>query len=138
EGKPKLTNMIPHHDYSEEDLARLVLEVESLSNHPLARAIVKDVEVKYAMQHKNLASNVNAIQGKGISATYQDKTVFIGNEKLMTDEGMTIPSELRLKMDGLLQEGHTAMLVAHNGMVIGLMSVMDLPRKTAVETLKRL
>jgi Cd2+/Zn2+-exporting ATPase len=138
EGKPKLTNMIPHHDYSEEDLARLVLEVESLSNHPLARAIVKDVEVKYAMQHKNLASNVNAIQGKGISATYQDKTVFIGNEKLMTDEGMTIPSELRLNMDGLLQEGHTAMLVAHNGMVIGLMSVMDLPRKTAVETLKRL
>ncbi|MCL8008814.1 heavy metal translocating P-type ATPase [Gelidibacter japonicus] len=138
EGKPKLTNMIPHHDYSEEDLARLVLEVESLSNHPLARAIVKDVEVKYAMQHKNLASNVNAIQGKGISATYQDKTVFIGNEKLMTDEAMTIPSELRLKMDGLLQEGHTAMLVAHNGMVIGLMSVMDLPRKTAVETLKRL
>src|SRR5690554_3685899 len=96
EGKPKLTNMIPHHDYSEEDLARLVLEVESLSNHPLARAIVKDVEVKYAMQHKNLASNVNAIQGKGISATYQDKTVFIGNEKLMTDEAMTIPSELRL------------------------------------------
>ncbi|MBA6151650.1 heavy metal translocating P-type ATPase [Gelidibacter maritimus] len=138
EGKPKLTNMIPHNDYSEEDLARLVLEVESLSNHPLARAIVKDVQFKYGMQHKNLASNVNAIQGKGISATYQDKSVFIGNEKLMTDEGMAIPAELRLKMDGLLQEGHTAMLVAHNGRVIGLMSVMDLPRKTAVETLKRL
>ncbi|MBO3099069.1 heavy metal translocating P-type ATPase [Gelidibacter pelagius] len=138
EGKPKLTNMIPHHDYSEEDLARLVLEVESLSNHPLARAITKDVESKYGILHKNLASNVNAIQGKGISATYQGKTVFIGNEKLMTDEGMSIAPELRTKMDGLLQEGHTAMLVAHNNKVIGLMSVMDVPRKTAVETLKRL
>ncbi len=138
EGKPKLTNMIPHDNYSEEDLARLVLEVESLSNHPLARAIAKDVQTKYGMQHENLASNVNAIQGKGISATYQDKTVFIGNEKLMTDEGMTIASELRSKMEGLLREGHTAMLVAHNDMVIGLVSVMDVPRKTAVETLKRL
>jgi Cd2+/Zn2+-exporting ATPase len=138
EGKPKLTNLIAHDTYSEEDLARLVLEVESLSNHPLAKAIAKDVKSKYAIAHENLASNVNAIQGKGISATYQDKTVFIGNEKLMADEEMTIAPELRLKMEGLLQEGHTAMLVGQDAAVIGLVSVMDVPRKTAVETLKRL
>jgi Cd2+/Zn2+-exporting ATPase len=114
------------------------LEVESLSNHPLAKAIAKDVKSKYAIAHENLASNVNAIQGKGISATYQDKTVFIGNEKLMADEEMTIAPELRLKMEGLLQEGHTAMLVGQDAAVIGLVSVMDVPRKTAVETLKRL
>lgn len=138
EGKPKLTNLIPNDSYSEEDLARLVLEVESLSNHPLAKAIAKDVTSKYALVHENLASNVNAIQGKGISATYQDKTVFIGNEKLMADEGMTISSELRTKMESLLQEGHTAMLVGQEATVVGLVSVMDVPRKTAVETLKRL
>lgn len=138
EGKPKLTNMIPHHNYSEEDLARVVLEVESLSNHPLARAIAKDVQSQYGLQHENLASNVNAIQGKGISAIYEEKTVFIGNEKLMNDEGMAIAPELRSKMESLLQEGHTVMLVAHNDAVIGLVSVMDVPRKTAVETLKRL
>ncbi len=138
EGKPKLTNLIPHDTYSEEDLARLVLEVESLSNHPLAKAIAKDVKSKYTMVHENLASNVSAIQGKGISATYQDKTVFIGNEKLMADEGMTIAPELRSKMEGLLKEGHTAMLIGQDAAVIGLVSVMDVPRETAVETLKRL
>lgn len=138
EGKPKLTNMIPYHNYSEEDLARMVLEVESLSNHPLARAISKDVKSGYKLAHENLASNVSAIQGKGISATYQDKTVFIGNEKLMTDEGMTIAPELREKMETLLQEGHTAMLVAHDAAVVGLISVMDVPRKTAINTLKKL
>lgn len=138
EGKPKLTNVIPLHDHSEEDLARLVMEVESLSNHPLAKAITKDVQSKYHMQHENLASNVSAIQGKGISAIYREKPVFIGNEKLMTDEGMAIAPELRSKMEGLLQEGHTAMLVAQNNRVIGLISVMDVPRKTAVATLKRL
>ncbi|MEO9076427.1 MAG: heavy metal translocating P-type ATPase [Gelidibacter sp.] len=138
EGKPKLTNLIPQHDYSEEDLARLVLEVESLSNHPLARAIAKDVKAQFNMEHENLASNVNAIQGKGVSAHYKEKTVFIGNEKLMTDEGMTLAPELRSKMDGLLQEGHTAMLVGYDKRVVGLVSVMDVPRKTAVDTLKRL
>lgn len=138
EGKPKLTNMVPHQNFSEEELARIVLEVESLSNHPLAKAIVKDVQSKYSMQHENLASHVNAIQGKGISAIYRDKMVFIGNEKLMTDGSIELPSTLRSKMETLLQEGHTVMLVAYDDRVIGLVSVMDVPRKTAIETLKRL
>ena len=138
EGKPKLTNLMPYHNYSEEDLARLVLEVESLSNHPLARAIAKDIRAQFNMVHENLASHVNAIQGKGISANYQNKTVFIGNEQLMIDENMTLTSEIRSKMESLLQEGHTAMLVGYDNSIVGLVSVMDVPRKTAVDTLKRL
>ena len=119
-------------------MARIILEVESLSNHPLARAIANGVKSQYQMVYENLASQVNAIHGKGISAIYEDQVVFIGNEKLMTDEGMEVPGELRSKMELLLQEGHTAMLVAHRNAVIGLVSVMDVPRKTAVQTLKRL
>ena len=138
EGKPRLTNVIPTENYDEQNLARIILEVESLSNHPLARAIANGVKSQYQMVYENLASQVNAIHGKGISAIYEDQVVFIGNEKLMTDEGMEVPSELRSKMELLLQEGHTAMLVAHHDAVIGLVSVMDVPRKTAVQTLKRL
>lgn len=138
EGKPRLTNVIPTENYDEQNLARIILEVESLSNHPLARAIANGVKSQYQMVYENLASQVNAIHGKGISAIYEDQVVFIGNEKLMTDEGMEVPSELRSKMELLLQEGHTAMLVAHRNAVIGLVSVMDVPRKTAVQTLKRL
>lgn len=137
EGKPKLTNLVPY-KYTETGLARLVFEVESLSNHPLAKAIVKDLKLLYVMDHENMASNVNAIQGKGISATFKEKTVFIGNEKLMTDEGLSIAPELHSEMEGMLQGGHTAMLVAYDNEVIGLISVMDVPRKTAVATLKRL
>lgn len=138
EGKPKLTNLTPYHDYSEEDLASLVLEVESLSNHPLARAISKDIKAQFNLVHENLASNVNAIQGKGISALYKEKTVFIGNEKLMLDEGMVIAPALHSKMEVLLQDGHTAMLVGYDHKVVGLISVMDVPRKTAIDTLNRL
>ena len=41
EGKPKLTNVIPLNNFDENEFVKLVLEVESLSNHPLAKAIVK-------------------------------------------------------------------------------------------------
>ncbi|TXE08976.1 cadmium-translocating P-type ATPase [Gelidibacter salicanalis] len=137
EGKPKLTNLVPY-KYTETGLARLVFEVESMSNHPLAKAIANDLSALYVIDHDHMATDVNAIQGKGISATFQEKTVYIGNEKLMTDEGMTIAPELKSEMESMLQGGHTAMLVAYAGEVIGLVSVMDVPRKTAVATLKRL
>ncbi len=138
EGKPKLTNIIPFHDYDLQELLRIVLEVESLSNHPLARAIAKDIKIQYKLNYLNAASNVSAIQGKGISAIYKESKVFIGNLKLMEDEGIMVESAAISQMETLLQNGHTVMLVAFQKEVIGLISVMDVPRSTAIETLKAL
>jgi Cd2+/Zn2+-exporting ATPase len=138
EGKPKLTNLIPLNDIDENDLARLVLEVESLSNHPLAKAIANDLKIKFNIESQNKASNVNANHGKGIQADYDSKKVFIGNVKLMEDSGIKVDDTIISKMEELLQNGHTVMLVASQNKIVGLISVMDLPRKTAAATLKRL
>ena len=138
EGKPKLTHVIPVNDFNETDFLQLVLEVESLSNHPLAKAISKDIKEQYQLDYLGKASNINAIQGKGIAAVYKNKKVFIGNTKLMTDEGIAVTDVIATKMNNLLKQGHTVMLVAYNHNIAGLISVMDVPRETAVSTLKRL
>lgn len=138
EGKPKLTNVIPFNNYNETDFVQLVLEVESLSNHPLAKAISKDIKSQYQIDYLGKASNITAIQGKGIQAIYNNEKVFIGNSKLMLDEGISVDDSVSLKMKGLLDKGHTVMLVAYKNHIAGLISVMDVPRKTAVNTLKRL
>lgn len=138
EGKPKLTNVIPINGYNDQDLVRIILEVESLSNHPLARAIAKDIKNTYAIEYLNQASNVNAIQGKGISAWYKGNGVFIGNVKLMEDEGIQVEPSVISKMESLLQNGQTVMLVSYKNEVIGVISVMDIPRSTAIDTLKTL
>src|SRR5690606_14394243 len=138
EGKPKLTHVIPFKDFNETDFLQLVLEVESLSNHPLAKAISTDIKEQYQLDYLGKASNINAIQGKGIAAVYKNKKVFIGNTKLMTDEGIAVTDVIATKMNNLLKQGHTVMLVAYNHNIAGLISVMDVPRETAVSTLKRL
>lgn len=138
EGKPKLTHVIPFKDFNETDFLQLVLEVESLSNHPLAKAISKDIKEQYQLDYLGKASNINAIQGKGIAAVYKNKKVFIGNTKLMTDEGIAVTDVIATKMNNLLKQGHTVMLVAYNHNIAGLICVMDVPRETAVSTLKRL
>jgi len=138
EGKPKLTNLIPLRDFDEEALAKLVLEVESLSNHPLAKAIANDLKIKYSIKFQNIASNISAVQGKGIQADYDGGKVCIGNVKLMEDSGIEVDEIIHSKMDRLLQDGHTVMLAAFKNEIIGLISVMDVPRKTAASTLERL
>lgn len=138
EGKPKLTNVIPLNDFEEKAFLQIVLEVESLSNHPLAKAIAKDIAKQYDIHFKNTATNIEAIQGKGITATYENAKVFIGNLKLMEDEGITVTDVVTSKMDDLLQNGHTVMLVAFKKEIIGILGVMDVPRKTAADTLKKL
>lgn len=138
EGKPKLTKVIPFNDFNETDFVQLVLEVESLSNHPLARAISKDIKSQYNIEYLGKASEINAIQGKGIQAIYKNFPVFIGNTKLMLDEGISVEESVTSKMKNLLEDGHTVMLVAFKNEVVGLISVMDIPRKTAISTLKRL
>lgn len=138
EGKPKLTNLIPLNHIKENTLAQLVFEVESLSNHPLAKAIANDLKLKYSLEFQNKASNSNAIQGKGIQADYDSRNVLIGNVKLMKDAGIRIDETIDVIMMQLLQNGHTVMLVSFNNKIIGIVSVMDVPRKTAASTLKKL
>lgn len=138
EGKPKLTNAIALNSFNQDEFLKLVLEVESLSNHPLAKAISKDIKEQYSLTIANKATNIKAIQGKGISANYDNGEVFIGNEKLMIDKNITVSSEVKMQMNDLLKNGHTAMLVAFNNKLIGLLSVMDVPREQAKSTLQKL
>lgn len=138
EGKPKLTNLIPLNKFDLKDLAQLVLEVEILSNHPLAKAIAHDLRTTYNIDPQNEALNVNAIQGKGMEAIYKGGKVLIGNVKLMKNSEIEVDEFVVSKMDNLLQNGHTVILVAFKNDIIGLVSVMDLPRKSAASTLKQL
>ena len=138
EGKPKLTNVIPINNYNEIEFVTLVLEVESLSNHPLAKAIVNDIITKYNIEPQNNATNVNAIQGKGIEALYNSNKVLIGNVNLMESAGIKVEEAVISKMQNLLSLGQTVMIVAVKNEIIGLISVMDLPRETAENTLKQL
>jgi Cd2+/Zn2+-exporting ATPase len=138
EGKPTLKNLRTFNEYDELDFAQLVLEVESLSNHPLAKAITNDLKHRYQIQPANQASEVQAIPGKGITALYQNEKICIGNSSLMKSEGIEVQSAVMQTMKHLLQKGETVMLVAYQQRIIGLVSVIDAPRKTAKSTIEQL
>lgn len=138
EGKPRLTNALPVNGFDKKEFMELVLDVESLSDHPLARSITKDLKDEYKIENNNRSSNMQSIQGKGVMAHYNGGQIYIGNEQLMKDEGVEISKEVQDQIAQLQKDGQTIMIVGYKQKTIGLLSVMDLPRKTAATTLQRL
>lgn len=132
EGKPKLTEIIPANGMTKEELLRMVVAVESLSDHPLAKAIVADAQLKDITPAENLES----VTGKGIKAQWQGHSVIIGNKALVS----AAPEILQL-LDEKSKAGHTAMLVLRDDQYAGMITVMDTPRaeaKPALDALRKI
>ncbi len=138
EGKPSLTKAIPFEGLDKNTFLKMVADVEHLSAHPLAKAIVKGLKEQYNITPQNKASNIRAIQGKGITADYEGAKITIGNQRLMKDKRISIPDAINTQMNNLLASGQTAMLVAQDDKIIGMLSVMDVPRPAAKSTLSKL
>lgn len=139
EGKPKLTDAIGFDGTKKEDLLKVAIAVEELSDHPLAKAVVRDGKTKL-FPDVNIpnASNTEVIQGKGIKAEYQGKPVYIGNLELFDNIDNGVPKEVAEKVHSLEGEGKTTMLIKLGNEFIGILGLMDTPREKAKETLVQL
>ena len=139
-GEPEVTDIIPvasqkSEVMSENEFLQLAAMAEKNSEHPLGEAIVKQ-----AMERKIDVVDpefFNAIPGYGVEVKHQGKQIFLGNRKLMETNSINITS-LEEKMKTLEQEGKTAMLVAVNGKVAGLVAVADTLMEHSAEAVKTL
>ena len=138
EGRPSVEKIISFVDYSEDDLAAIVASVNNHSEHPLA-----DATVKYAKKKNltfNVATDFNSITGKGVKASVANKTVWIGNEKLMEENGFEISKEIANSAHNEQAKGKTVPFVAINNQVVGIVVISDAIKpssKSAIAELQR-
>lgn len=137
EGKPKMTGVYSLNGVPEEKFLEIVIAVEKLSDHPLAAAIVKDGTQRLKKEIP-AATNASAIQGRGIEAEYEGSTIHIGNKELFTEKNEMLPGEIKIKVEELEKQGNTTMLVQQNNKYIGIITLMDVAREDAKETLSEL
>ncbi|HEX6334066.1 MAG TPA: heavy metal translocating P-type ATPase [Flavisolibacter sp.] len=137
EGKPKLTGAYPLNNISEKQLLETVIAVEKLSDHPLAAAIVKGGEARLGKEVP-AASQVEAIQGRGVRAIWNGSTVYVGNKELFTGKKDVIPEDIVAKVEALENQGNTTMLVQQDDVFTGIISLMDVARADAKNTLAAL
>lgn len=139
EGRPRITDVLPADGATEEDLLRVAVAVEAMSDHPLAAAITKDGRERLGDQPLPPASDLRSITGRGVQAQVEGQTVHIGSPKLFAEtEGEPLPAALREGIDKLENAGRTTMVVRLGARYLGAIGVMDTPREAATATLKRL
>ncbi len=139
EGKPKLTKVVPLNNTTEKDLLKTAVAVENLSDHPLAEAVVRDGKKRLNSDEIPEAQNLESVSGKGIKASIGDDKIYIGNLELYEDlDGKEPVDEIKEKIISLESEGNTTMLIRKNDEYIGIISLMDTPRKEAKNTLQKL
>ncbi|TCJ12095.1 heavy metal translocating P-type ATPase [Flaviaesturariibacter flavus] len=137
EGRPRLTGVYPLDGIPEERLLETVVAVEKLSDHPLAAAIVKGGTEKL-QRDIPAASNVTAIQGRGIRAEHGGAVVHVGNKELFAERNGELSVEIRGRVEALEKQGNTTMLVQQNDKLVGIITLMDTARGGAGEALTQL
>ncbi|RWM34423.1 heavy metal translocating P-type ATPase [Mesorhizobium sp.] len=135
EGRPRLTDVVAAAGVDENELLALAATLEKGSEHPLAEAIV-DGAAERSVKLAN-AENFEAITGKGVAGTVSGRKVALGNAAMMADLGIdTAP--VSAKAEALQAEGKTAMFVAADGKLAGLVAVADPVKATTAEAIRAL
>lgn len=115
------------------DIKEIALAVESLSPHPVAKAVCK----AYSAEKKLSATDFKSYAGKGISATVEGNRVFAGNRRFMAEQGIEL-GIYEKDAEALENQGKTLLIFGSNGVCLGLAAVADTLREDAVSTVEKL
>ncbi|MDL2342875.1 copper-translocating P-type ATPase [Deinococcus sp. MIMF12] len=128
EGKPALTDLVAVEGVSETELLSLAASADQPSQHPLAEAIVRGAQERNVTLSQ--AEGFDSIPGRGVQARVDGRRVLIGNRRLMDQEGVGLGSS-EAQVERLAGDGKTAMYVAADGQLLGVVAVADRIRASA-------
>ena len=130
-GKPAVTDVIPH-GITEEELLKIAASLERKSEHPFAKAILRKANgmTIYGV------SDFQTIPGRGVSGVIKGLRYYGGNEKLMAEQGIAVPSFAELT-----SQGKTPLYFGAEGKFLGVIAAADVLKadsKEAVAAMKKL
>ncbi|WP_299847511.1 heavy metal translocating P-type ATPase [uncultured Paracoccus sp.] len=135
EGKPALTDVSSFGDVPEDELLAAAAALERASEHPLAEAIVDGAAARGLTL--GAGEEFEAVTGKGVIGKIGGRPVALGNNALMTSLGIDCDTG-EATADRLRGEGKTAMFVALDGKLAGLVAVADPIKPTAASAIRDL
>jgi Cu+-exporting ATPase len=135
QGEPKVTDIFPAADFTEDRILQVAASAEKLSEHPLGEAVVKNAEEHNIPVLE--ADEFEAVQGRGIRSKVDGMSVLIGSEKLMEENGLDIRT-LKSRAAAFSEEGKTPIYVALKGKAAGLIAVADTLKEDTIRALEKL
>jgi Cu+-exporting ATPase len=133
EGKMKVTDVMTY-DFSEDELLHIAASAENGSEHPLAVAVIEYAKNKGIRISE--VSKFEALPGKGLKATLENKKILIGNERLMKE--LEVINQIDNSWEKFAGEGKTPIFVVVNDKLVGFIAVGDTIKATSKEAIMKL
>lgn len=138
EGKPVVTDIIADQNIDEDEFLAYAAALERPSEHPLARAIIKESEKRGVLLEN--VTDYQAVSGRGLSAMLNNERWFAGNQAMMEEQNIDI-SKWKSDLERLANEGKTPLIFASGKDVQGLIAVADVIKSgsaAAIKSMKKL
>ena len=136
-GRLDVSDMISFDEsISETDLLSLAASAEAKSEHPLGKAIVAYAKAKEVPLAESTAFRMTT--GKGIFAEVDNRNLLCGNEKFLTENGISIDNQVQSALEQLRTQGKASILVAEGQKCIGVIALSDVLRPEAKDMVSRL
>jgi len=136
EGKPSVEKVISINNLKEERLLHFIASLNQYSEHPLAEAIVN-----YGKSKNTVITKVNdfqAVAGKGVIGTIENKKVALGNAKLLEQFTITISKNLETNVVAEQEQGKTVSYIAVDNEAVGYVTIFDAIKTTSQNAIKQL
>ena len=137
-GTPVVTDILPLNGLPEGELLRIAASAERGSEHPLGKSIVNEAEVR-GLELLEMR-DFRAYPGHGLKAEIGGRKIYLGNEKLMAEHGVSTPPHID-EIRNLESQGKTVVLIADVEGLLGAIGVADTLKENsaeAVESLQRM
>lgn len=137
EGRPAVTDVImaPASVIDESQMIQTLASLESVSEHPLADAIVK--HAKSRGLQLSIPEDFQAISGRGATGVVDGRRTVAGNAQLMSDSSIDAHS-LEDSAQRLAEQGKTAMFIAIDGVIAAVVAVADPIKPTSRSAIARM
>lgn len=132
-GQPSVTDILPAANMESNELLRIAASLEKNSEHPLGEAIVAE-----AGNHEIILTppdTFTSVTGQGIEGMVDGRVVLVGNQRMLTEREIDTES-VSGEISRLQSEGKTAMLVAIDGKLAGLIAVADTIKDSSIAAIK--
>lgn len=144
QGKPEVSDVKWHNN--DDSTKPILIEIEKLSEHPLADAVVKYFSTSSTNFSKasnfgkveEKLDNFNSITGKGAKADYEGTTYFVGNKKLMIENNISIPEALQQQATKWTQEAKTVIWFSDNKNALSVLAITDQIKMTSIAAIQEI
>ena len=134
-GDPKVTDVIPAQGISEKELMTYAYSLESMSGHPLAKAVVAVAEER-GLETMDI-SDFRILPGSGLSAMLDGEALY-GGSLSFASETAELDDEIRRKAESLAEEGKTPLFFIKDKNILGMIAVADVIREDSPAAVKEL